>query len=88
MERNPNDVLRRGHRREGLPGVYRGEVVKVEADARLWVVVPRLSGSSPVGPLPTVVFPRPAVAGDRVLVQALEGAREQLIVTGLLARHA
>lgn len=75
-------------RQSGLPGVMRGTVSAVQSDGRLWVTVPRISGSDSVGPLPTVVFPRPAVVGDGVLVQAVEGRREDLIVTALLAHGA
>ena len=75
-------------RPQGLVGVMRGVVLTVEADGRLWVRVPRISGADAIGPLPTVVFPRVPVVGDGVLVQAGEGRREDLIGTGLLAQGA
>lgn len=74
-------------RSRGLQGVYRATVQKIDADGRMWVQTPRLSGGDSVGPLPTVVLPRPAAPGDRVLVQAVEGMSTNLIVTALLANH-
>ena len=74
-------------RRPGLLGVYRATVQKVDADGRLWVQAPRLSGGDSVGPLPTVVLPRPVAAGDRVIVQSVEGMPGGLLVTGVLANH-
>lgn len=74
-------------RNRGLQGVYRATVQKIDADGRLWVQAPRLSGGDSVGPLPTVVFPRAVAPGDRVLVQSVEGMATNLIVTALLAVH-
>lgn len=71
----------------GLQGVYRATIQKIDADGRMWVQTPRLSGGDSVGPLPTVVLPRPASPGDRVLVQAVEGMSTNLIVVALLANH-
>lgn len=77
----------RSPRRSGLMGLYRAMVQKVEDDGRLWVHAPRLAGGDSVGPLPTVVFPRPVAAGDRVIVQSVEGMAGNLMVTAVLAAH-
>lgn len=77
----------RSGRMPGLQGLYRATVQKVDADGRLWVQAPRLSGSDSVGPLSTVVLPRPVIPGDRVIVQSVEGMAGNLMVTAVLAAH-
>lgn len=74
-------------KRTGIQGVYRATVQKIEPDGRLWVAAPRLAGTDSIGPLPSVVLPRPIAPGDRVLLQSVEGMAENLIVIAVLANH-
>jgi len=59
-----------------VEALWRGTVVEITAGGA-WVRIPRLTGDDPVGPLPTV----PEVAaGDRVIVAAVEGRTDDLLI--------
>lgn len=57
--------------------IYRGSVIEMVED-RAWIVVPTLTGTAPVGPLPVV--PSGLAAGDPVLVAALRGKYDDMVV--------
>ena len=63
--------------RGAIPSIWRGQVVEISADGMIGAVVPSLYGDDAVR-VPTVV---PGLAiGDRVLLAAIEGRRDDLVV--------
>ena len=61
-----------------VDAVWRGTIVEVLAGGMAWVTVPGLMGAEPVGPLQ--VFGAPAPLGAGVLVLAVGGRRDDLVV--------
>ncbi|MCQ9384458.1 hypothetical protein [Brevibacterium moorei] len=61
----------------------RGTVKSVAGD-RVWLLVPRWFQDEPVGPVQAVKGPEPYAEGQRVLVAAVDGSRDDLIVLGVL----
>lgn len=68
-----------GERR--LQGLHRGEVKDVQSGSA-YFILPRITGSQVHGPYP--VLPVGVVAGDRVLVGAIDGRMDDLIVMHIL----
>lgn len=65
-----------------LPSLWRGTVSEVHVDGTVWVVVPKLAGPDPVGPLPTAA--RGLLVGEQVIVGAIEASRNDLLVVSRL----
>lgn len=62
-----------------IESVWRGAITEVLADGMVWVEVPALAGTEPLGPLP--VFGTAAAGpGAQVLVLAVGGRRDDLVV--------
>ncbi|QGZ17125.1 minor tail protein [Arthrobacter phage DrYang] len=57
---------------------YRGIVAEVRSDGMLWVVVPRLAGDTPIGPMPAASYA--LNVGERVMVGAVEDSRSDLMI--------
>jgi hypothetical protein len=63
--------------RGAIPSIWRGSIVELYADGRVAAVVPSLYEDQAIS-MPCVVAG--LVAGDRVLIAAIEGRRDDLIV--------
>jgi len=63
--------------RGAIPSIWRGTIVEVYADGRVAAVVPSLYGDQAIN-MPCVVAGLDA--GDRVLLAAIEGRRDDLVV--------
>lgn len=61
-----------------VEAVWRGTIAEILSSGHVWVEVPALAGSEPVGPLP--VFGATAPLGAQVLVLAVGGRRDDLVV--------
>ncbi|MGL3805838.1 hypothetical protein ACSYDW_07035 [Paeniglutamicibacter sp. R2-26] len=61
-----------------VEAVWRGTITEVLSGGHVWVEVPGLAGAEPVGPLP--VFGAAAPLGTQVLVLAVGGRRDDLVV--------
>lgn len=64
-----------------LSGLHRGEVANL-AGGRAWFTLPRVTGAQVHGPYP--VLPAGVAIGDRVLVGAIDGRIDDLIVMHVL----
>lgn len=63
-------------------GVYTATVVKPpDGKPPIWVVVPRLNGSTAIKVVLTLV---PVVIGDQVLVATLSGLKDSLGILGII----
>lgn len=58
--------------------LWRGEVVEVLSSGLVWVLIPRMGGTDPIGPINAV--PAGLMPGDKVLVGAVGGDVNDLIV--------
>lgn len=58
--------------------LWRGEIVEVLSNGLVWVLIPRMGGQDPVGPINAV--PSGLVPGDGVIVGAIGGDVSDLIV--------
>lgn len=68
---------RKASGQDAVPALWRGTVTEVRPDG-IWCTVPHLAGVHPLGPMPTAV---PGLAvGARVIVAAIEGRKDDLIV--------
>ncbi|GAA4916035.1 hypothetical protein [Nesterenkonia rhizosphaerae] len=67
-----------------VPSVWRGTVMADREGDGLYVVIPRLTGDEWHGPL-EYVGERPAVR-DRVVLLAVEGRRDDFIISGVISR--
>ena len=63
--------------RQAIPSIWRGTIVEIYADGRVSAVVPSLFEDQAIN-MPCVVAG--LVIGDRVLVAAIEGRADDLIV--------
>ncbi|AIZ01710.1 putative tail fiber protein [Arthrobacter phage vB_ArtM-ArV1] len=63
---------------DSVPSLYRGIVTEVRSDGMLWVLIPRLSGDSPIGPMPAASYA--LTVGERVLIGAVEDSRSDLMI--------
>jgi len=68
------------------PALWRGEVVEVLATGLVWVMIPRMAGTDPVGPINAT--PPGLVPGDRVIVGAVGGDVNDLFVLSRAAAPA
>lgn len=67
-----------------IPTGWRGFCARSD-DQGVYVVVPRLMGEEWVGPVQWLAGAQPVV-GDQVLVVAVEGRKDDLVVVGVLTR--
>ena len=67
---------------DSIPALWRGRVQEVLSDGMVWVHIPRLSGDSAVGPMPTSVAG--LLPNEPVLVAAMEDSRNDLLVVSRL----
>ena len=63
--------------RGAIPSIWRGEIVEVYADGRVAALIPSLYGDQAIN-MPCVVADM--TPGARVLIAAIEGRRDDLIV--------
>ena len=73
MRQKPQSPNGRG----AIPSIWRGSIVETYADGTVAALVPSLYGDQAIR-MPCVVAG--PVAGDRVLIAAIEGRRDDLIV--------
>jgi hypothetical protein len=65
------------------PALWRGEIVEVLSSGLVWVMIQRMAGQDPVGPINAT--PRGLVPGDKVIVGAVGGDVNDLLVLSLVA---
>ncbi|ASX98696.1 minor tail protein [Arthrobacter phage Colucci] len=63
---------------DSVRALYRGTVTDVHSDGMIWVLVPRLSGETPVGPMPAASYA--LTVGERVIVGAIEDSKSDLMI--------
>lgn len=69
-----------------LPGVVRGRITQSGAVAGSYkVTVPRIHGADELGPFEAVASCGALVAGDRVVLGAVEGRVDDFIILGKLS---
>ena len=68
---------------DAIASLWRGRVREVLQDGSVWVVIPRLSGDEPMGPMPTTVAG--LITGEPVIVAAMEDSRNDLLIVSRLA---
>lgn len=74
-------ATRQDNGQDRLPALWRG-IVHEAGTAGVWCLIPHLTGTDPVGPLPSVVSG--LVPGDRVVLGAIEGRADDLLVLALI----
>ena len=72
-----NTKARQPSGRGAIPSIWRGEIVEMYGDGRVAAVVPSLYGDQAVS-MPCVVAG--LAVSDRVLIAAIEGRRDDLVV--------
>lgn len=61
-----------------VESIHRGIVAEVRSDGMLWVIVPRIAGDSPIGPMPAASYA--LTVGERVMVGAVGDSRSDLMI--------
>ncbi|AYD81520.1 minor tail protein [Arthrobacter phage KBurrousTX] len=63
---------------DAVPSFFRATVTEVRSDGMVWVLIPRLSGETPIGPMPAASYK--LTVGERVMVGAVEDSRGDLMI--------